>query len=95
MEQVLALRKGGQSLRAIAREIEQAIRPLSGVRDLVANREVLADTVPVRFDSDKLAHYGLTPANAATQLRAQVEPSGGSNRGHYIGSILGVANASR
>src|SRR5690606_17738904 len=37
-------------LRAIAKEIEVALRPLPGVRDLVANREVLTDTLPVSFD---------------------------------------------
>ena len=68
-------------LRAIARKVEQAMKPLPGVRDLVANREVLADTVPVRFDRGKLAHYGLTPANAATQLETA-----------FLGRTVGVVN---
>ncbi len=68
-------------LRAIARKVEQAMKPLPGVRDLVANREVLADAVPVRFDSGQLAHYGLTPANAATQLETA-----------FLGRTVGVVN---
>ena len=55
-------------LRAIAQEVEQVLAPLPGVRDLVANREVFSDTVPIRFHRDKLSRYGLTPADAARQL---------------------------
>ncbi len=55
-------------LRAIAKQVEGAIAPLPGVRDLVANREVLSDSLPIRFDRNRLAHYGLTPADAARQL---------------------------
>ena len=68
-------------LRAIAKQVENAMRPLPGVRDLVANREVLSDTVPIRFDNDKLAHYGLTPADAATQLETA-----------FLGRTVGVVN---
>ncbi|MEM6572587.1 MAG: efflux RND transporter permease subunit, partial [Planctomycetota bacterium] len=55
-------------LRAIAREIDAALRPEPGVRDLVANREVLSDTLPIDFDRGKLAHHGLTARDAAAQL---------------------------
>ena len=68
-------------LRAIAKQIEQVLRPLPGVRDLVANREVLADTIPVRFEREKLAHYGLTPADAARQLETA-----------FLGRTVGVVN---
>lgn len=68
-------------LRAIAREIEQAIGDLPGVRDLVANREVLTDTLPIRFDRGRLASYGLTPADAAHQLETA-----------FLGRKVGVVN---
>lgn len=68
-------------LRAIAAEVEGALRPLPGVRDLVANREVLSDTLPLRFDRARLAHYGLTPADAARQLETA-----------FLGRTVGVVN---
>jgi len=68
-------------LRAIAKDIAGALRPLSGVRDLVGNREVLTDTLPIRFDRDRLAHYGLTPADAAHQLESA-----------FLGRTVGVVN---
>ena len=68
-------------LRAIAEKIEVALAPLPGVRDLVANREVLTDSVPIRFDRRKLAHYGLTPADAASQLETA-----------FLGRTVGVVN---
>ncbi|MBK8975039.1 MAG: efflux RND transporter permease subunit [Planctomycetes bacterium] len=68
-------------LRAIAKDIERVLRPLPGVRDLVANREVLSDTLPIRFDRDRLAHFGLTPADAAEQLETA-----------FLGRTVGVVN---
>jgi CzcA family heavy metal efflux pump len=68
-------------LRAVAKEIEQQLSPLPGVRDLVANREVLSDTLPIRFDRDRLAHYGLTPSAAARQLETA-----------FLGRTVGVVN---
>ena len=70
-----------EELRAIAKEIETALQPLAGVRDLVANREELSDEVPIRFRRDRLAHYGLTPADAATQLETA-----------FLGRTVGVVN---
>ena len=70
-----------EELRAIAAEIEKAMLPIPGVRDLVANREVLTDTVPIRFDKARLAHYGLTPADAAGQLQTA-----------FLGQTVGVVN---
>ena len=70
-----------EELRAIAAEVERALLPLPGVRDLVANREVMTDTVPVRFDKTRLAHYGLTPADAAAQLQTA-----------FLGQTVGVVN---
>jgi len=68
-------------LRAIAREIESAIGPIPGVQDLVANREVLTDTLPIRFSREKLAAYGLAPADAASQVEAA-----------FLGRTVGVVN---
>ena len=70
-----------EELRAIAAEVEVKLSPLPGVRDLVANREVMTATVPVRFDKARLAHYGLTPANAAGQLQTA-----------FLGRTVGVVN---
>ena len=70
-----------EELRAIAAEVEVKLSPLPGVRDLVANREVMTATVPVRFDKARLAHYGLTPADAAGQLQTA-----------FLGRTVGVVN---
>ncbi|MBK8913025.1 MAG: efflux RND transporter permease subunit [Phycisphaerales bacterium] len=56
-------------LRIIAREIEAALRPLPGARDVAANREVLIRSLPVLYRPSELAAYGLTPASAARQVR--------------------------
>lgn len=55
-------------LRSIARDIDGALRDLPGVTDLVANREVTADTLQVAFDRASLAAFGLTPGEAARQI---------------------------
>ena len=68
-------------LRAIAKQVDGALRPLPGVRDLVANREVMSDTLPIRFDRDRLAHYGMTPADAARQIETA-----------FLGRTVGVVN---
>ena len=70
-----------EELRAIAAEVERKLLPLPGVSDLVANREAMTDTVPVRFDKARLAHYGLTPADAAEQLQTA-----------FLGQTVGVVN---
>lgn len=59
-------------LRQIAREIETAIKPLPGARDVAANREVMITSLPVRYRPHDLAAYGLSPAAAAGQVRAAV-----------------------
>ncbi len=55
-------------LRAIAKEIEAAMQGVSGARDVVANREIMIETLPVRYRHDDLARAGLTPADAAEQV---------------------------
>jgi CzcA family heavy metal efflux pump len=59
-------------LRQIAKEIESAIKPLPGARDVAANREVLITSLPVRYRPHDLAAYGLSPAMAAQQVRTAV-----------------------
>lgn len=69
------------TLRSLAKELEAALRGVPGVRDLVANREVLAEHLPVVFHRDRLARFGLTPADAAEQLEAA-----------FLGRRLGVVH---
>jgi CzcA family heavy metal efflux pump len=59
-------------LRQIAKEIEIAIKPLPGARDVAANREVMIMSLPVRYRPHDLAAFGLSPASAAGQVRAAV-----------------------
>ncbi len=70
-----------EELRAIAREIEGELQSLQGVQDLVANREVLSDTLPLYFDRDRLAQYGLTPGEAADQVESA-----------FLGKSVGLVN---
>jgi HME family heavy-metal exporter len=57
------------TLRRLARQIEGVLKPLAGARDVVANREVMIATLPIRYRSADLARAGLTPASAAEQVR--------------------------
>lgn len=56
-------------LRVIAKEIESALKPLPGARDVAANREVMIQSLPVEYRPADLAAYGLTPQDAAQQVR--------------------------
>jgi len=69
------------ALRTIAKDIERALSGVPGVRDLVANREIRAEHLPLRFDRAALARYGLTPADAATQVETA-----------FLGRHVGVVN---
>lgn len=55
-------------LRAIAKEIEAALIAIPGTRDVAANREIMIDSVPIKFRSKDLARWGLSPAMAAEQV---------------------------
>lgn len=57
-------------LRAMARRIEAALKPMAGARDVNANRELMIDTLPIHYRSAELAAMGLTPADAAEQVSA-------------------------
>jgi CzcA family heavy metal efflux pump len=59
-------------LRVIARDIEAALRPLSGARDVAANREVMIQSLPIRYRPHDVAASGLTPRAAAEQVRDAV-----------------------
>jgi Cu/Ag efflux pump CusA len=56
-------------LRALAKEIEAALKSVPGARDVAANREVMVDSVPIRYRPADLAAAGLTPADVAEQLK--------------------------
>lgn len=56
-------------LRKIAKEVEAAVSPLPGARDVAANREIMITSLPIRYRHDELARWGLTPADAAEQVR--------------------------
>ncbi len=59
-------------LRVIAKEIEGALKPLDGARDVAANREVMIQSLPIDYRPTDLAAYGLTPRSAAEQVRNAV-----------------------
>jgi CzcA family heavy metal efflux pump len=56
-------------LRDVAREVEAALRGVPGARDIAANREVLVNSLPIRYRPQDLAAAGLTPASAAQQVQ--------------------------
>lgn len=59
-------------LRRIAKEVEAAVTPLPGARDVAANREIMITSLPIRYRHDELARWGLTPADAAEQVRSAI-----------------------
>jgi len=59
-------------LRLIAKEIEVALKPLPGARDVAASREVMIQSLPLEYRPADLAAYGLTPRSAAEQVRNAV-----------------------
>lgn len=58
------------TLRQIAREIESALQDEPGARDILANREAMVESLPIRYRHDDLKRWGLTPAGAARQVEA-------------------------
>jgi CzcA family heavy metal efflux pump len=55
-------------LRIVVKDIEAAMKGVPGARDVIANREVMIETLPVRYRHDDLARAGLSPADAAEQV---------------------------
>ncbi len=59
-------------LRSLAKEIESALASVPGARDVTANREVLINSLPIRYRHADLAAAGLSPASAAEQVQAML-----------------------
>lgn len=59
-------------LRAVAKEIEAELQALPGARDVNANREVMITSLPIRYRHAELAAAGLSPADAAEQVREAI-----------------------
>jgi CzcA family heavy metal efflux pump len=57
------------TLRRLAKDIEVALKAIPGTRDVAANREVMIQSLPIRYRAPDLAAAGLTPAMAAEQVR--------------------------
>lgn len=56
-------------LRSLAKEIEGAIKPIPGTRDVAANREIMITSLPIRYRPQDLVAAGLSPGAAATQVQ--------------------------
>jgi HME family heavy-metal exporter len=56
-------------LRRVAKEVETELQQLPGAREVNANREVMITSLPIRYRHAELAAFGLTPADAAEQVR--------------------------
>ncbi len=56
-------------LRRVAKEIETELSQLPEARDVNANREVMITSLPIRYRHAELAAAGLSPADAAEQVR--------------------------
>lgn len=59
-------------LRRVAKQIETELKSLPGARDVNANREVLITSLPIRYRHQDLAAAGLSPADAAEQVREAI-----------------------
>jgi CzcA family heavy metal efflux pump len=59
-------------LRRVAKSIEGELDGLAGARDVNANREVMITSLPIRYRHAELAAVGLSPADAAEQVREAV-----------------------
>lgn len=57
------------TLRALAKEIEGALKATPGTRDVAAHREVMITSLPIRYRPQDLAAAGLSPASAAEQVQ--------------------------
>ena len=57
------------ALRRVAKDIERELQQLPGAREVNANREVMITSLPIRYRHAELAAFGLTPADAAEQVR--------------------------
>jgi len=76
-------------LRSLAKEIEAAIKPIPGTRDVAANREIMITSLPIRYRPQDLVAAGLSPASAAEQVQ-HLAQAVGVNCTHpsHVGSLL-------
>ncbi len=56
-------------LRSLAKQIETELHAIPGARDVAANREVMIQSLPIRYRAQDLGAAGLTPAMAADQVQ--------------------------
>ncbi|MFI4916263.1 MAG: efflux RND transporter permease subunit [Phycisphaerales bacterium JB060] len=59
-------------LRRTAQQIAAELEAMPGARDVNANREVMITSLPVRYRHEQLAAAGLSPADAADQVRQAI-----------------------
>ena len=59
-------------LRRVAKKIESQLQDVPGAREVNANREVLITSLPIRYRHAELASAGLSPADAAEQVREAI-----------------------
>ena len=57
------------ALRDMAKRVEAELIAIPGTRDVNANREVMTTSLPIRYRHAELAAFGLSPADAAEQVR--------------------------
>ena len=59
-------------LRIVAKQVETELRTVPGAREVNANREVMITSLPIRYRHSQLAAAGLSPADAAEQVREAI-----------------------
>ncbi len=59
-------------LRRVAKQVETELRTIPGTREVNANREVMITSLPIRYRHPELAAAGLSPADAAQQVREAI-----------------------
>ena len=59
-----------EDIRAAAARAKDLLAQMPEVADFQANREILVDTVKIEYDRERLAHEGLTIADAGDQVSA-------------------------
>ncbi len=69
------------TLREIAKKVEIALKDLPGTRDILANREAMVESLPIRYRHADLQRWGLTPWDAANQVEAA-----------FDGTVVGKVN---
>jgi Cu(I)/Ag(I) efflux system membrane protein CusA/SilA len=58
-----------EKLREIAKEMDQKLKSIPGLRDIVANREVMTPSLVIRYRSADLNRWGLTSEEVAHQVK--------------------------